>query len=106
MQETLYKKVGRKYVPVGIEFRGFPCNGIWLVQDGRQSCMVQLSEIPSLPEKGVIFRVNHLDKCVDHISEKARQQNSYSILQVAEWACDYFAEISTQQTLEEMKKND
>ena len=42
---TLYKKKGRRYYPVGQEFLGFPCNGIWLVNNGRNSCMLRLDEI-------------------------------------------------------------
>ena len=29
--ETLYRKVGRRYYPVGPEFLGFPTEGMWLV---------------------------------------------------------------------------
>ena len=29
--ETLYRKVGRRYYPVGPEFSGFPAEGMWLV---------------------------------------------------------------------------
>ena len=42
---TLYRKKGRRYYPVGYEFSGFPCNGIWLVKDGRNTCMLLLDEI-------------------------------------------------------------
>ena len=29
-RETLYRKVGRRYHPVGTEFVGFPAEGMWL----------------------------------------------------------------------------
>lgn len=33
MNEQLYKKIGRKYEPIGYSdnFTGFPCDGIWVV---------------------------------------------------------------------------
>lgn len=34
MSETYYKKKGRKYVPVGHEFSGWPADGVWLVENG------------------------------------------------------------------------
>jgi hypothetical protein len=37
---TLYRKTGRRYQPVGMEFTGFPANGYWLVADGSQSLLV------------------------------------------------------------------
>jgi hypothetical protein len=30
----LYVKNGRRYEPVGAEFVGFPCDGLWLVKSG------------------------------------------------------------------------
>jgi hypothetical protein len=36
--KKLYRKKGRKYVEVGPEFTGWPCDGFWLVTDsGRKS---------------------------------------------------------------------
>ncbi len=41
----VYKKVGRRYQEMGMEFTGFPCNGAWWVKDGSQSCMLRLHDI-------------------------------------------------------------
>ena len=49
MREKIYKKVGRRYKPVGHEFVGFPSDGVWLVQDGRENCILKLSEIKEVP---------------------------------------------------------
>lgn len=43
--ETLYRKVGGRYWPVGLEFAGFPSDGVWLVEDGRQSLIMKVGEL-------------------------------------------------------------
>lgn len=43
--DDLYRKVGRRYVKVGREFTGFPMNGVWLVEDGRMSCIMKVGEL-------------------------------------------------------------
>ena len=50
MDETLYIKKGRKYVPVE-KFSGFPCEGIWFVKGGRRSMFVSLERAGDIPEK-------------------------------------------------------
>jgi hypothetical protein len=45
----LYLKIGSRYKPVK-EFQGFPADGVWLVYDGSQSCMIRLSDFPSVPK--------------------------------------------------------
>lgn len=44
-ERVLYRKVGRRYVEVGREFTGFPMNGVWLVEDGRMSCIMKVGEL-------------------------------------------------------------
>lgn len=43
--DDLYRKQGRRYVKVGREFTGFPMNGVWLVEDGRMSCIMKVGEL-------------------------------------------------------------
>ncbi len=51
MEQQLYKKVGRRYQPIGYRdgFSGFPAEGIWLVirRDGEHSseCILRLGEL-------------------------------------------------------------
>lgn len=40
--EPLYRKIGRRYYPVGYEFTGFPADGYWKVEDGRHAMLVRL----------------------------------------------------------------
>lgn len=43
--EAIYRKVGRRYVKIGIEFSGFPANGVWLVEDGRMSRIMKVGDL-------------------------------------------------------------
>lgn len=51
MKEQVYKKVGRRYIPLGYSdgWSGFPADGIWLVQhrDGCKSseCIIQYEDL-------------------------------------------------------------
>ncbi len=40
--DPLYRKIGRRYYPIGNEFTGFPANGYWKVEGGRQAMLVKL----------------------------------------------------------------
>lgn len=40
-----YEKVGKRYKKVGIEFSGFPCDGVWLVEDGRNSLIMKVGDL-------------------------------------------------------------
>lgn len=89
MEETLYRKVGRRYKPVGMEFTGFPADGIWLMLDGRHSLMIHLDEIRNdMPVSSVAIRkwegdlANYLAKNLN---------GNFSINDVAKAACDFFA---------------
>ena len=54
MKSQVYKKVGRRYVPIGYSdgFTGFPADGIWVVQtrDSAKSteCMMRIGEVQDL----------------------------------------------------------
>ena len=41
----IYTKEGRKYRKLGIEFTGFPANGVWLVEDGLQSLIMKIGDL-------------------------------------------------------------
>ena len=43
---TFYEKRGRKYYPIGQEFTGFPANGVWYVEDGRQNLFMKVGDLP------------------------------------------------------------
>lgn len=93
-EETLYRKVGRRYKPVGINFAGFPANGLWFVLDGRRSQIMRLDEIKSdLPLSAVTFREKLLD-LETYLARELISGEGFSIRDVAKLACDFFAKVS------------
>lgn len=50
MNETIYRKIGRRYVEVGPEFTGWPADGVWLVSDDRRAAhfVTKIGEVPCI----------------------------------------------------------
>lgn len=54
MKTQVYKKVGRRYVPIGYSdgWAGFPADGIWVVQTTPErksmECMMRIGEVQDL----------------------------------------------------------
>lgn len=46
MNDTIYRKVGRKYEPIGKVWSGWPADGVWYVADGRQSLIMRIGDMP------------------------------------------------------------
>lgn len=60
MPETLYRKVGKRYVPCAVDQIGYQC-GLWLVQEhGRERIYVgRLADVPApLEAAALMARVN------------------------------------------------
>lgn len=79
----MYKKVGRKYVPIGWSdgFTGFPSDGFWLVQtkDGSHSseCIIKIDELENLkPAANLIYE--YKDKICDYLNENDYYNSAYS----------------------------
>lgn len=49
MREFYEKLPDGSFRSIGLEFSGFPANGIWRVVDGHQNCIIQLSDDPNPP---------------------------------------------------------
>ena len=88
--DAVYKRTqSGKYIDIGMEFRGFPSDGIFLVQDGRNNmtCLIGSKESVS------IFALNyhlHEQGIVDMI-QKRQKEGGVSLYDVARIAADYFA---------------
>ena len=41
----VYRKVGSRYKKIGMDWAGWPADGIWLVKDGSSSCILRLGDI-------------------------------------------------------------
>jgi len=53
---NIYIKKGRRYEKLGKHWEGFPANGIWLVWNSRENCLIQLEDLDNLRERN-----RHLD---------------------------------------------
>lgn len=87
----IYVKNGRRYKSIGHEFTGFPMDGIWLVQDGTQNCIVRLCDVPTM-EKRYPELAMFENECTVHIMERAKQEGTYSIIGFAKWAAEFYAQ--------------
>ena len=71
MTEQLYKKVGRKYIPIGYAdgFCGFPAEGIWIVYNKpgskSETCIAQVGKFKKLDYELLANLVKEKeDKCL------------------------------------------
>jgi hypothetical protein len=96
----VFKKVGRKYVSMGWEFTGFPSNGIWLVKDGSQNCMVRLDDISTTPNFYIDF-AKFENEHSEYLMNKATEAKQYSFVDLTRWSSEFWA-IKKE---EEMKKD-
>ena len=78
--DKLYRKVGRRYKEVGIEFAGFPSDGIWLVKNGMRSQMLLIGseEIGEIPYDSLKY-MKRYDDVVKLYMHKIKDDESYSI---------------------------
>lgn len=98
-----YEKIGRRYKRVGIEFSGFPCDGIWQVRDGANGCTLLIHPDEKPPIFAVVYRAYRDDLC-KYIQSKWKENNNMaSLMDEMTWACDYFAEVAAKQTKGENK---
>jgi hypothetical protein len=84
LDNTLYRKRGKRYVAVGPEFGGFPCNGLWLVTQEPHSksrtSLGYLGEVPA-PLKLASLMPYHPILCkalVQYFDDAIRNTSSYS----------------------------
>jgi hypothetical protein len=96
MADTLYRKQGRRYYPVGVDFRGFPANGYWQVVDGRQSLIVP-AEHPRPLE--LMRYTQHEAEIMQYVMDRARETETmmrYSIADIVRWACEWLEKRSAE----------
>jgi hypothetical protein len=88
--ERVYRKVGKRYVEIGMEWVGFPADGIWLVSNGRQSntCLIGLKE--SVPVFALNYRKHVNELC--SLIQAAHKGKPMSLYDEMILVCDFFAE--------------
>lgn len=88
---AVYVREGGKYIDIGMEFRGFPSDGIFLVQDGRSNMTCLIGSKESVPIFALNYRLHQNDLC-RKIQETIKKQNGMiSLMDEAKVACDFFA---------------
>lgn len=92
VSKEFFVKDGKKYKSIGNEFVGFPCDGIWLVSDGTQNCIIQLSDIKDSHPKLFIVKANHRKHLENFIMNKIKEKHHYSVNDIINYVCEYIAE--------------
>ena len=98
MNNQVYKKVGRKYMPIGYSdgWNGFPSDGIWLVQskDGGTSseCIIKYEDLETA-KPAVNLILGYKDKILDYISKNKNNIN-VSNTTINDFVLDMLKEIS------------
>ena len=87
---VFYEKKGRRYVEAGWDFTGFPCDGIWLVQDGKKSMTCLIGAKERVPVFALNYRQYANDLC--ELILALRAKNPISLLDEMILICDFFAE--------------
>ena len=88
MSDTLYKKVGKRYIEVGSDTR-LRCDGVWLVYrtrtGKRQSCVLITDEMPKLPM--ISFHVKQ-----DELTYLLMAHEGISVNDLADKICTFFSQ--------------
>jgi hypothetical protein len=89
MSEQLYKKEGRKYIPIGYSdgFTGFPADGLWIVYTRpgckSETCIAQVGKIKSIDYSLMAsLIVNKEDECLKAL--EVLMKNPYSRSNIVE----------------------
>jgi len=75
--EKIYKKVNGRYKEIGQEWSGFPSNGVWLVKDGSQNCIMFMDEIGKKPIQFINIQKHKAD-VMERIYELTSKPHSTS----------------------------
>jgi len=67
--KNLYYKIDGEFVKVGHEFSGWPADGIWIVKDGRKSCILKIGDIADDRELQLLSLYG-IDRLIDTITEE------------------------------------
>jgi hypothetical protein len=91
MSDTIYRKVGGRYQPVGIEWCGWPSDGVWLCTDGRQSCIAKIGDVPDPMPLASIER--HRDAACRAVSRMMACWSGGELLSPNDFVDEIFLEI-------------
>lgn len=86
----LFFQVGNDFVEAGYEFTGFPSNGTWFVEDGKQNCIIPMGDKPTKPSPSLVSYMILQDELQKTIS-KAWDDKALSVRDISIIACEFFA---------------
>jgi hypothetical protein len=87
----VYEKIGKRYHELGFQFTGFPSDGIWLVQDGKQNMICLIRSDEKVPVRALEYRV-HSNELTKYLVDKFRD-TPHSWDDISRACCDFFAEM-------------
>ena len=90
--EVYTKKANGRYESLGHQWSGFPADGVWLVKDGTQNCILHMKDIGTKPKR-YIEMMEHQDDCSSYIMTKSKEQGQYSVSDLSKWAAEFYAEL-------------
>lgn len=80
-QPILYRKEGRRYIPIGPEFSGFPAEGLWYyTRTSYGQCETWIApskDIPALELGAITVTTN---KILREFCETNQQQSTYNVI--------------------------
>jgi len=86
-ENKVYKKVNGKYEEVGFDWSGFPQDGVWLVKDGSNNCIMKMDDVGKKPIP-YIDVMKHFNDIINRIMDK----DSLSISDVVKETIEYLSE--------------
>lgn len=89
-KHDLYRKVGRRYVRVGLDFTGFPANGYWKVVDGRESLLLPLAHPKPLE---ALRYLKYVDDVTPRVVEKLSKYGAWSVYMAASATLEALQEV-------------
>lgn len=79
-----------EYELVGCEFTGFPSNGLWFVEDGKQNCIHPMGEKPLRPSPALASYMVLQDELQQELT-KVWKDKTLSVSDISKIACEFFA---------------
>jgi len=72
------------------EFIGWPSNGLWVVEDGRRSCIYEMKDVSEKPTPSLFSYMKYSLELEEHLSD-IWSKKALSIKDVANIASEFFA---------------
>lgn len=91
MSNQMYRKVNDEFEEVGYEFTGFPSNGLWLVEDGKQNCLIPMGDIPKFPDP-ILTNYSTFQDELQKLITGTWEDKPLSVVDISKIACEFFAQ--------------